>query len=163
MPAGATYEPIATITVGSPTASITLSSIPSTYTDLIIVGNYVCISNRLSMIRVNGDTGSNYSVTYFGGNGSAGFSGRTSNDTVIYGPNNNGVNGVGIIQINNYSNTSTFKTILTNGGAAQSPGNTGGSIGVWRSTAAINSVTWFPNGDDWGTGSTFTVYGIKAA
>lgn len=163
MAAGATYEPIATQTLGSAVASITFSSIPSTYTDLIIIGNYVCISNRLSMIRVNGDTGSNYSVTYMGGNGSSGFSGQTSNDTVIYGPNNNNVAATGIIQINNYSNTSTYKTILTNGGAAQSPGNVGASVGTWRSTAAINSVTWFPNGDDWAVGSTFTIYGIKAA
>jgi hypothetical protein len=161
-----TYTPIATQTLNSSAASITFTSIPQTYTDLVIVGNYYVTfpSNRLSAIQVgNGsiDTGNNYSSTYFGGNGSSAFTGRDSNTSAIYGPNHFGSYATGILNIQNYSNTSTNKTILTKGGTAT--GNTGASIGLWRNTAAINQIRWLPNGDEFGSGSTFTLYGISNA
>lgn len=162
----ATYEPIATTTLSGPASSVTFTGISQAYTDLLVVANYYVTlpTNRLSLIQVgNGsiDSGSNYSTTYLGGNGSSPFSGRASNDTAIYGTNHSGSFTTGIVHIQNYTNTSTYKTILTEGGSTG--GNTGASVGLWRNTAAINQFLWMPNGDNWGSGSMFTIYGIKAA
>jgi len=52
-----TYEPIATTTLGSNQTTITFSSIPSTYTDLVIVSNMGTTTASYPFIRFNGDTG----------------------------------------------------------------------------------------------------------
>ena len=79
----ATYEKIATNTLGSAAASVTFSSISGSYTDLVLVcsGKSNTGSLDYTRIRVNSDTGSNYSRTYLGGNGSIAYSGRDSNAT----------------------------------------------------------------------------------
>jgi hypothetical protein len=77
----ATYEPIATYTAPSAQASYTFSSIPSTYTDLVLVANFGKSADTAIKYRVNGDTGSNYSVTALYGDGSSAGSFRTSNVT----------------------------------------------------------------------------------
>ena len=59
-----TYEPIATTTLGSATASVTFSSLGS-YTDIVLVCSVQSASSgdaRIN-IRFNGDTASNYSGT----------------------------------------------------------------------------------------------------
>ena len=65
MAAGATYTPIATQTPGSNTASISFSSIPGTYTDLVLViDNAFTASGGYSYsLSFNDDTASNYSNT----------------------------------------------------------------------------------------------------
>jgi hypothetical protein len=162
-----TYEPISTQTLSSPASSITFSSIPATYTDLVIVGNYFVTgpTNRLTAIRVGTsntiDTASNYSTLYMGGNGSSAFAGLANTSDAIYGPNHYDNWATSFIHILSYRNTNFKKTILSRGGT--SSGNTGQQVGGWNNTAAIDTVRWEPNGDNFGTGSTFTLYGILAA
>lgn len=162
-----TYEPIATQTLtGGGATSITFTSIPQTYTDLVVVGNYYVTypTNRLTNLQLgNGtvDTGSNYNSTYFGGNSSSAFSGRSANDSAINATNHYSNYATGIVHIFNYANTNVYKTVLTRGGTEN--GNQGGTVGVWRSTSAVSAFLWQPNGDTFGAGSTFTLYGIKAA
>jgi hypothetical protein len=161
-----TYEPIATQTLSGSAASITFSSIPQTYTDLVIVGSYYVTypTNRLTQIQVgNGsiDTGANYSSNYMGGNSSSTFAGKSNNDSGINGPNHYSNFSASFVYLFNYTNTTTYKTILTRGGTTN--GNEGATTGTWRNTAAINTVLWQPNGDNFGINSTFTLYGIKAA
>jgi hypothetical protein len=81
-----TYTPIATQTLGSAAASVTFSSIPQGYTDLILVCSPVSTtgSNTFMWIRYNSDTGSNYSLTSMRGNGSTATSFRLSNQTYQY-------------------------------------------------------------------------------
>ena len=169
-----TYKPINTTTLGSSATDITFSSIPSTYTDLILVtsvfGSRAANVDSLA-IRLNGDTASNYSYTYAIYESSAGtISGRASNQTNIWVGNfsSNSVTQPGpiIIQIQNYSNATTNKTILSrqNVIAGGSYDITGANVGLWRSTAAINSITVrSETGSNFSSGSTFTLYGIKAA
>jgi len=61
----------------------------------------------------------------------------------------------------NYANSTTNKTVLSRGN------NTGNHtiayVGLWRSTAAITSMLLGTTGSTWMAGSTFTLYGIKAA
>jgi hypothetical protein len=70
-----TYEPIASQTLGSAVSSVTFSSIPQNYTDLILVVNYGISANNFgARIRFNGDTGSNYSDSFIYGTGSSALS-----------------------------------------------------------------------------------------
>jgi len=160
-----TYEPIATQTLGSAAASITFSSIPATYTDLVMVFNGSAVSGTgYVSFQYNGDTGSNYSVTLLRGNGSAALASRYSNITEIYASegatNTTTMNNV-IAQIANYSNTTTYKTMITR--ANNSTVSTEVGVGLWRSTAAINALKVLSPLNNFATGSSFTLYGIKAA
>lgn len=170
-----TYEPIATTTLGSAATSVTFSSIPSTYTDLYIVGQCGVSNNDYLTFRVgNGsvDTGSNYSYTWLEGYSGTASSGRSTNNPKFYIGNNasimnNSLDYSFYINIMNYSNTTTNKTVLNRIASNNSsfPGVTA-SVGLWRSTSAINIVTIAPDTNDGRTlisGSTFTLYGIKAA
>ena len=152
----ATYEPIATQTVSS-TTSVTFSSIPSTYTDLILVPVITGSGPQFAGYRFNGDTGTNYSLTALSGDGSTASSGRANNATSI----NAGIlltSPFNIFQVMNYANTSINKTTLARRGDASF--GTDAYVGLWRSTSAINSITMFsPNSFS----GTLTLYGIKAA
>jgi len=168
MAAGSTYTPIATTTLGSAAVSYTFSSIPSTYTDLVVVAGITGISATGSAlsIQLNGDTGTNYSSTGLYGDGTTAGSSRLSNVTLIQV----GAQGVGtgtgvqtlIFNVMNYANTTTYKTVL--GRWADASTGTTAAVGLWRSTAAINSIYIQVNGSKtFSSGTTFTLYGIAAA
>lgn len=162
-----TYEPIATYTVsGTSTNTLTFSSIPSTYTDLIIVANLNDIT-AVAVLRgrFNGDTATNYSSTAVHGDGSTAGSSRQGNVNAFYMTYQGHVGtakGVGIYHVLNYADTTTYKTIISRAS------NTGLGVDIisslWRSTAAITSITVLNDrAEYWTAGSTLTLYGIKAA
>ena len=163
MPLPSTMTPIATQTLTANASSITFSSIPQDYTDLILVtsGASQPAGGGAAFLRFNGDTGTNYSYLYMFGSGSATSTGRFSNTTGVPTNRHNTTEGGGMGHIMNYSNTTTYKTTISHGA--------GNNIaiaytGSWRSTAAITSITIFPeSGPGWATGFTATLYGIKAA
>jgi hypothetical protein len=157
-----TYVALATQTLGSNAASVTFSSISQAYTDLFIVYNTGVVSTTNDYVRLNGDTGSNYSWTRMVGTGSAASSSRGSNDSkMIVGDVTTTIVTTQIVNIQNYSNTTTFKTILNRSSAPNSAVTA--SVGLWRNTAAVTSVTLLPDGTSWLAGSTFTIYGISNA
>jgi hypothetical protein len=155
-----TYEPIETETLGTTESSVTFSSIPGTYTDLVLVfaGTVGILDNN--NVTFNGDTGSNYSVTRLVGNGSTASSSRGSNLNAIQCGEIATSQSNDIIQIQNYSNSTTYKTLI------HRSNNTSqflkASVGLWRNTAAITSIT-ITNGGTYQIGSTFTLYGIASA
>jgi hypothetical protein len=161
-----TYEPIATINAGG-TSSATFTSIPSTYTDLIMVwGGSTSTTGQDVRFQVgNGstDTGGNYSFTYLSGSGTAASSGRgirPANYILTQVSNGTASSNAFKWHFMNYSNTTTLKTILCRADSAE----TTAVVGLWNSTAAINVINVFPTGSTtFTTGSTFTLYGIKAA
>jgi len=169
MAAGATYEPIATQTVSSAVASVTFSSIPSTYTDLIIVGKLVedTGGNNNARMRFNSDSGTNYSGTGLVGDGSGASSYRATNTTgigVSYGNANSGRVPEFILHIMNYANTTTYKAALGRDGSGVSSGGwTDAGVGVWRSTSAISTISFHTTNTNFGVGTMFTLYGIAAA
>lgn len=158
MAAGNTYTQIASTTLSSAASSVTLSGIPSTYTDLVVT---VTTSTGGDInFRINGDTGSNYSQTIIYGYSAFG-STRTTNATsnfLNYG--SNAGNFFATLNFNNYSNTTTYKTSLLRDNA--NGATTDVMVGLWRSTAAITSLTFTPP-STFATGSTFNLYGITAA
>jgi len=170
MAAGATYEPLATSTLGSATPSITFTNISQSYTDLVCVfnGSSSVISN-INIQVGNGsiDTGTNYSSTVISGKSN----GVAYSASSVYA-NNNQANidywATGAsqrrsyeINIQNYSNTTTYKSILSRGSLPDTEVTL--ICATWRSTSAINQVKIFSYSGNLETGSTFTLYGIAAA
>ena len=158
-----TYEPIATTTLGSNASDITFSTIPSTYTDLVLVVNgYLTVDDNV-FLQFNGDTGSNYSFTILRGDGSSATSTRDSNKTLLFlGGILTTATGNTISSIQNYSNNTTYKTVLTRTNGVTS-GATQARVGLWRDTSIITSVKVGVASGNFVAGATFTLYGIKAA
>ena len=166
-----TYEPIATTTLGSAAASYTFSSIPATYTDLFLVTNTIpTTSGGIDYyLTLNGDSTSGlYSKTHLAGFGTSAGSTRFTNQNRIatfwqVGPDNTQPFLVSY-SLQNYSNSSIFKTVLARGGAFQpSASEVNAFAGLWRNTNAITSITLTPSSGNLNTGTCLTLYGIKAA
>jgi hypothetical protein len=171
------YESIATVTVGGGgVSSVEFTSIPSTYTHLqlriLSRSPYSATVEFDSLtLRVNGDTGSNYSFHGLRGNGST--ASADANSSIAFTKLAEQVDdaysasiftGV-VIDLLDYANTSKYKTFRSLGGADT---NGAGSValysGLWQSTSAVTSLKFFS-----GTGlargfnqySSFALYGIK--
>jgi hypothetical protein len=160
-----TYEPIATTTLSSATNTVNFTSIPSTYTDLVLVCNIKGTGTGTAInLQFNSDTGSNYSTTFLAGISSSPATAKTTNaaniSTAYATANYNGVWGQMVMQIQNYKNTTTFKSVLIRSG--QGNGETVANIGLWRNTNAITTIN-LPSVDNYDIGSTFTLYGILKA
>lgn len=161
-----TYEPIATTTTGGGTTSYTFSSIPNSYTDLILVSNLRAGTATSSYsLRINSDSGSNYSNTILYGSSSGSSSTRYSSQTSAYlsywgFPTTASTFATTITEFLNYSNTTTNKTFLSKNAFASDGIDT--TIGLWRSTNAIDSITVYA-GNTFASGCVLSLYGIKAA
>jgi len=162
-----TYEPIATATANGSQTSITFSSISGSYTDLMLVFNGADATTAEDFcVRVNGDTGTNYSRTWLTGNGSAASSGRATSASFMK-PHQNAYMGTDfaynyIMQFMNYSNSTTYKSVLCRGNGA--PSGVDAIVNLWRNTAAITTILCYTGAaTNFANGSTFTLYGIKAA
>jgi hypothetical protein len=166
MPAGSTYSTIATHTIPSDTTSYTFTSIPSTYTDLVLVGalsNDFPASLNLNVGNGSIDTGNNFSWTYLAGNGTAPENDRASNNGRIFAGSCGSSLGQYNVIINfmNYANTNVFKTTINR--LNDTSVKTSVTVGLWRNTAAINQIRLTANGSNLKTGSVLTLYGISAA
>ena len=159
-----TYESIATTTLGSAQSSVTFSSISGSFTDLVLVcWAKVSANDKGLRLQFNGDTGSNYSWTQIYGDGTSAGSSRASNDTSVRFVNGLMTDGgIGIAHIQNYSNTTTNKTVLGRGGMATNLVSS--IVSLWRNTSAITSMVIKDDaGGNFASGSTFSLYGIKSA
>lgn len=165
MPAGVSaYVPLANITLGSNTTSVTFSSINQAYRDLVVVMNYSTTAGTGPVVTFNG-TNSGYNYVVAQGNGSATSSYQVSNDTYFPIDANAGSDTSrqsAIINILDYSVTDKHKTSLVRTNRA----NASVTMAAWRwgNTAAITSVTLnsFANTGVWATGTTFALYGVSA-
>lgn len=160
-----TYTPIATSTLGSAAASYTFTSIPSTYTDLIVVVSGNGAVNTGIMLQFNGAT-TNYSLTQLGGNGTVASSARRTSQSfmnITYsGYFTTSGQSMVFANIMNYANTSTYKSVIVRSGNAAN--GTDAIAGLWSSTSAITSVLIGNDGSgNIAAGTTFTLYGIQAA
>jgi hypothetical protein len=163
--------PIAFLTTTSGATSVTISSIPATYTHLRIFTNVKTSRSALTdplSLRFNGDSGSNYSYTgsEFEQPTPAGF--NAQNQTKAFfgrggGASNASLAGMCVLDIYNYANTNVRKSFNSHGGIDYgSGGNIVVSVGTWQSTAAINSITFLADvGPNINANSNFQIYGIK--
>jgi hypothetical protein len=168
-----TYIPINSQTLTSNTATVTFSSIPQTYTDLVlIITGYTTWTDDGSRgyIQFNTDTGSgntNYSDAWIGSQAANKQTSREVNQPYIaYGVvgNSSTYPSVNEINIHNYRNTSSFGITLSKTGKYATNSNYGNrwTGGVWRNTAAIDTIT-LKNDGSYATGTTFSLYGIASA
>lgn len=166
----ATYEPIATTTLGSAAASITFSSIAGTYTDLRIVIPFfkeTATSQTSLVVQFNSDTGTNYSFTSVSGNGTSASSNRSSNDNYIFANFITDATSTfpcfTTVDVFSYAG-STFKTVLATGSSDKNgSGSVERTVGLWRSTSAINTIKLQSQIGNFATGTTATLYGILKA
>jgi len=158
-----TYSTITTQTLATATNTVTFSSIPQTYTDLILVVNSTMSPSSDIRIQVgNGsaDTGTNYSRCFMFGYPSGVVSDRDANAAQITASVYANQSSI-IANFMNYSNTTTFKPVLIRNDV--SADLTYASINMWRGTSAISYMTLFHASRNFSVGSIFTLYGIKAA
>ena len=177
------FESIATVTVGSGgAADVEFTSIPATYTHLQIrgIGRSTASGNYRQGVsmRVNSDSGSNYSFHRLWGTGAivaaGGLASQTLMNQVAFVTDSSGLAnsfGTTVIDILDYANTNKYKTLRsltgfdnnTTGGA----GEQGGVLflsDAWYDTSAITSISLFPESSgNFAEYSTYALYGIKAA
>lgn len=157
-----TYTALATVTLGGSDIDITFSSIPATYRDLVLVINGNTTANADYGLRFNGDTGTNYSFVYMGGNGSSAVSGANSGEAQVVLDAyfwRSSERSTLVAQIMDYSATDKHKTVLSRNNVA------GGGVDAfanrWANTAAITSMRIFAS-QTFTTGTTFSLYGIAS-
>lgn len=157
-----TYDAIASTTIsGSSTTTVTFSSISANYTDLIIVYGGQGTTNANILLKLNSDTGSNYSRTYMYGDGGSVITGRESalSSLGIFYTSNSQTTS--ILQIMNYANTTTYKTILSRNNLSTL--STTAYVAMWKSTAAISQIDLTIDAGNYAANSVISLYGIKAA
>ena len=158
-----TYEPIASTTLGTAGADITLTSIPGTYTDLVLVLSGTLTANDKAIrCQLNADTGSNYSHTNVLGFSGGAVSQRNSS-AAFWNISNNFVTSQStlVAHFMSYADTNVYKTVLSAEAAGASVVTR--VVGLWRSTAAITSIKVYPSTNSFAAGTTASLYGIKAA
>lgn len=162
-----TYTPIATTTLSSTSSSITFSSVPQTYTDLVVIVNskFTVTDPRYISLQFNGDANTNYSMTYMGASPSGTLTGRSTDDTSARIGNGSAgfVNGVTTASIFNYANGTTYKSTT---GRSSSISYAIYYQSLWSSIDPITSVTVTcdtTSSNAFASGSIFSLYGIKAA
>lgn len=167
-----TYAPLLSATIESTSSVFTISNIPQTYSDLIVTFSPRLSGSNGQDIRYyyNGETTALYSYTfgtgYNAGSNVVNFGGTTGRNYIQV------VNSVGlatssnasyIIDIPRYAKENINKTALIKAGIFQETSSYGESLimtALWRSTSAINSITFYPTAGSFAAGSTFNVYGI---
>jgi hypothetical protein len=154
-----TYTPLATVTLGGTASSVTFSSIPATYRDLICVVNAGCNGSNITA-RLNGDSGSNYSYVYMFGNGSTATSAAGTLTQMQGAGMANSLTQMSIFSLFDYSATDKHKTAFFRDSVPSL------SVSVWANrwanTAAVTSIVFGTTNNPYIAGSTFSLYGVIA-
>ena len=168
-----TYSLIEAKTLASPTTSVTFTSIPATYTDLIIKTSVrhdgASAQDTFLITAFNGATG--FTNTWIRGAGSgtitsssaivgtasyvgqlpgANATSNTFDNTEIYIPS---------YRSSQYKPFSVYSVQENNSATAYM----GVTAGLWSNTAAITSIAFSASGNNFVSGSTFYLYGISNA
>ena len=164
-----TMELIASNVLGSDTSSVTFSSIPGTYTDLLLV--YSTRQSRSEIqsnifIGFNGST-SSFSARYLEGSGASAGSGTFARFAGVSPSGNATASTFGNteVYIPNYAGSTNKSYSCT---SVSENNSTTAYIeciaGLWSNTAAIASIEIASgSSDDFKTGSSFFLFGIAKA
>lgn len=161
------FESIATLSGTGSSATISFTSIPSTYKHLQIrwLGKSTS-TGTYTLMTFNGDTSNTYATHGVYGNGSSALVEGYPNNTSVSGgfltaSTETGF-GVSVLDILDYTNTSKNTTVKGLTGRDNSGSGTASLIsGAWFNTAAVNRIDIVVNAGSWSTISHFALYGIK--
>jgi hypothetical protein len=161
----ATYTPLANVTLGTAVSSVTFSSIPATYRDLIVVVDGALTGAGGFGLRLNGDTGANYPQVMMRGESTAN-SGNDATATSFYGSWST-VQTVhrykGMWNIMDYSATDKHKTVLLRTGyALPTITSVEAHAGRWANTSAITSLGFFTSANQFAATTRIDLYGVIA-
>lgn len=160
----ATYEPIATTTVSSPTSNIVFNSIPATYTDLRVIIYYSMASGSTAALRFNNNTGTNYAYKgLIGSTSPVAYGGTATGIRIPYNTQTNGW-ALATFDIFNYT-SSNYKMVLYSVNQPNtSTGETAQGVGTWGVADAITRIDLFGNTVvNFNVGTQVTIYGILKA
>lgn len=171
------FESIATATASGSSATLTFSSIPSTYKHLQIRGiakSGTGSGQRNLTMEFNASTSTNHAYHYLAGDGTnAGASGTASTNYILL--NRASIQatpastfGAFIVDIIDYASTTKNKTVRYIAGSETNSAPVADVIslgsGVLLSTTAITSISISDAGfSNFAVGTVFSLYGIKGA
>lgn len=164
-----TYDSISTTTLGSSATTVTLSSLPQTFTDLRLVMRLSGTSLETIRLRMNGNTSSVYNGAYVWASGDTSFTGTsyTSNSSSVIGQirsEGSGSFNTFILDFFSYRKSNLGRTGLiyaTDNVQSGSTSNANRGTFSWSDTNAVTSITIFTaGGGNMASGSTFSLYGI---
>jgi len=163
-----TYTPLATITLSSAESSVTFSSIPQTYRDLIVSVAGTGTANAAYYLRVNGDSGSNYNTVGMKARSSGPESYADATQAQVYVVGNGWGTGGWFnsqIQLLDYSATDKHKSMLIRNGNYDNSYASPTVVGVaarWANNSAISSIYFSTNTSTFAVGTTFSLFGIAS-
>jgi hypothetical protein len=161
-----TYTLIEAKTLSTTTASITFTSIPQTYTDLLIKfstrdnsGSY--INNMNININSSSSNFSGRTIMKLG----TGLSSGTETTNLAFSTGSTATASTftnGEVYFPDYT-SSSYKSYSADSGSENNAADNGMILeaGLWSNTAAITSITFAPTSASFVSGSTFYLYGIK--
>jgi len=153
------YIALATTTLGSATGSVTFSSIPATYRDLVVVIDAKSGAGVATIgLRFNSDTGNNYSYVDMSGTGSSTSSSANTQDRATMGFVGGTSAYMSTAQIMDYAQTDKHKTVLARHSNAS--GNVQALANRWANTNAITTVNLSTAVNNFPVGTTLSLYGV---
>lgn len=172
------YDTIASSTTTASASTVTISNIPTTYTDLVIIAYGGQSSSSKMSIKINSTTATTASYSTYLIEGYSGVVApihgtvlgvstgiALANNASNYGFANHASGGGALFaEINNYSNTSYHKTVLFRGNwnlSGSAVAGTVGGVGTWENTAAITSISLVSTSSSFLSGLTIEIYGLK--
>jgi len=161
-----TYTPLATVTLASATSTVSFSSIPSSYRDLILIIDGSLAVAGYYDIRANNDSSNIYENVYAQGQFNNTTASNTNTRTYfgVWEENDYTANikFMSVSQFMDYSATDKHKTALFRSGGPQLGSIVMGmSAGRWPSTSAITQLSVIAS-QNFNIGSTFSLYGVIA-
>lgn len=166
------YIALATTTLSSAAATVTFSSIPATVNgvvlkDLVVIVEAATTVSGVTLdLRLNGDTGSNYSAIEMGGRNNGAYVGGGSDGFFrVFGNTFGTLPFQATMQIMDYSATNKHKTALVRASSYDTSLSSylvKAYAGRWASTAAVTTISFASlfNSREFAIGSTFSLYGI---
>lgn len=153
----ATYDLISSTILGSNVTTLTVSSISTSYRDLVIVGDYVMSQNTNLYLRLNGDTANNYNSNSFY-NRTSYWPGAVQSNFFLSLAGDPTSQPMFVANIIGANATDKHKNLIIR--------NDDGFVttemhyGRYASTSQITSFTIYPAAGTINAGSTFYVYGL---
>jgi len=149
-------------TLGSTVASVTFSSIPQTYTQLLLVGSFTAqTTNDNIVLQFNGDTTS----THYAWGLSFQNAGAASGARSVSSPSCFVGGGIGALSLTIPSYTAASSSVQASGTFSElivgSQSISGDAGCAWTGTDVTSITLSMQGGDDLVSGSTFSLYGIN--